>query len=95
MEVHWDAYMIDGRFKKYEEGTIKHLVTKHENQRNNERVLQEDGLLNRSLATLLLKESNSAIITLWDSASNEISEELIHSCDVHSFIDDEMVLSYG
>ena len=93
MEVHWNT-PIDGRFRKYEEGTIKRLVTMHDNQPT-ESIQDKDGFLSTNATTPVLKRGNSMIITLWDSAPEEVSEALIYSCDIHSFIDDEMVLSYG
>ena len=93
MEVHWNEYAIDERFRKSEEGTIQHLVTRYDRQPT--KYTDNDGLLFPENTTSLLKRGNSVIITLWDAAPEEISEELIHSCDIHSFIDDAMLLNLG
>ena len=92
MEVHWSKALYK-RFGKYEEGTLQHLVKKYDRQPT--KYTNNQGYLDPEITTPLLKKGNSVIITLWDSASEEISEELIHSCDIHSFIDDAIMFNYG
>ena len=45
--------------------------------------------------SFILDKGDAAIITFWDAVVNEVDEVLLHSCDIHVFIDDSMEIYSG
>ena len=82
---------MDPKFKKYETKLFEDLVEKHKSQVG----VEKPSFLSPEFTTPKLKTGNVAVITLWDMAPTEISKKLLHSCDIHTVIDDSMEIYYG
>ena len=89
---------MDDRLRRYNDDLIDRLVRKYDSQQNGGgRGGGGDGgdFFDTNYTQQILMEGNSAIITLWDSAVEEVSEVLLGSCAVHSFVDEYMQINYG
>ena len=103
MDVLWNSYMVDGRFRLYEHGHIKELANKFDEQfedLSKKEVLQnyiaeEDDFLSPGKSKEFLLRGNSAIITIWDSVLQEVPSSLIASCQIQTILDDHVKLYYG
>ena len=109
MKVYWNDYMIDERIRKYNDELINKLVLKFDGQerrrgegKNSNDDEKEDGpafnrthIFEKRETERLLRAGNAAFITLWDSLRSEVSETLLNSCEVYTFVDDYMHLNYG
>ena len=88
----WGTYTIGRRFEKYEDGLISELVTKYNSQPPEYRDVP---FYKPNITDEILMAGNTALVTLWDSVLSEVSEGLIQSCDLHTFIDEYMQINYG
>ena len=103
MDILWNRYMVDGRFRLYEHGLINELADKYDEQLKDpskKKVLQhyyaeEDAFLKPEKSREFLMRGNSAIITIWDSVREEVPNSLIMSCQIDTILDDHVQLYYG
>ena len=94
IRVYWNKYTIDGRFRKFrklKEDVISRLVTKYDEQRNE----PTENFYDKNFTERILMAGNSALIAQWDAVREEVSEVLLDSCAVYSFIDDYLQTYYG
>ena len=91
MDVYWNHYMLDGRFRGYQEDLMNRLVIKFDSHSENDM----KGFLDQDFTERVLLRGSSAIISLWDMVKIEVKEKLLTSCAVHYFIDDYMQLNFG
>ena len=90
IKVYWNKYMIDERFSLYKDDLIESLVKKQRSQG-----AMADTFLSKDETKKLLLKGNAAIIGMQDALKNEVPEDLLNTCDVHTFVDSHLQFNYG